>query len=561
MAIKKFKESDTDPVIKKISIREVKALKYLTHPNVVQFKEAFKRDKKLHIVFEYVDQTVLEMLENSNDALGLDLEVIRKLIFQVLKALEYLHENKIIHRDVKPENLLVNKKGTLKLCDFGFARKISGLSGRGFCIWILRAGVTVEELTDYVATRWYRSPELVVTNRYSFPVDIWSVGCILGELIDGEPMFPGDDALDQLVKIYQNVGPMHRKLLKQMESMFGANAYKLMGSKHKNLEPLEICRRKMKARYKKKINATALDLLTRLLDNNPETRPTAKEALRHEWFSDLVMKDPQLRSKLKMDVKRSETINVEKILGELCSNNENRMVHNLPKESDKKEKIFRFSDIEKKKNLKESMREKLTGNSHLPKPKKSSFSLEKTGLKGYYGITKTKPAPSINKENLENKSRALIHEKIKQKNFSVTKKKPIKTKLGMNMGFSMIPKLSEHSNRSRDPKPGNIKSLINTAFQFDKRRIPGVSMGKTASKKPYLKKKSKTTQIKSKVYQNTFSCLGYKINHKLGNIQKHLKQKRLHVGEKIRPINDRNKRRVKESRRNKKLMEGTGCCP
>lgn len=138
MAIKKFKESDTDPVIKKISIREVKALKYLQHQNVVGFKEAFKRDKKLHIVFEYVDQTVLEMLENSNDAMGLDLEVIRKLIFQVLKALKYLHENKVIHRDVKPENLLVDKKGTLKLCDFGFARKISGMGGKLYFLIIPR---------------------------------------------------------------------------------------------------------------------------------------------------------------------------------------------------------------------------------------------------------------------------------------------------------------------------------------------------------------------------------------------------------------------------------------
>ena len=135
MAIKKFKESDTDPVIKKISIREVKALKYLQHQNVVGFKEAFKRDKKLHIVFEYVDQTVLEMLESSNDAMGMNLSVIRKLIFQVLKALDYLHENKIIHRDVKPENLLVDKKGTLKLCDFGFARKINGNGGKGCSIY------------------------------------------------------------------------------------------------------------------------------------------------------------------------------------------------------------------------------------------------------------------------------------------------------------------------------------------------------------------------------------------------------------------------------------------
>ena len=126
MAIKKFKESDADPVIKKISIREVRALKNLKHVNIVGFKEAFKRDKKLHIVFEYVDQTVLEILENSNDSMGLPMRTIQSFVFQVLKALEYLHDNRVIHRDIKPENLLVDKKGILKLCDFGFARKLYG---------------------------------------------------------------------------------------------------------------------------------------------------------------------------------------------------------------------------------------------------------------------------------------------------------------------------------------------------------------------------------------------------------------------------------------------------
>lgn len=125
MAIKKFKESDSDPVIKKISIREVRALKNLRHQNIVGFKEAFKRDKKLNIVFEYIEQTVLEILENNNDSLGLPVNTVKSFVFQVLKALEYMHRHRVIHRDVKPENLLVDTKGVLKLCDFGFARRIS----------------------------------------------------------------------------------------------------------------------------------------------------------------------------------------------------------------------------------------------------------------------------------------------------------------------------------------------------------------------------------------------------------------------------------------------------
>jgi cyclin-dependent kinase-like len=127
VAIKKFKESDNNPIIKKIALREVKALKNTDHKNIVKFKEAFKRENKLNIVFEYVEKTVLEDIENNPD--GLKTEMIRSYMFQLLKGLRYLHKNGIIHRDVKPENLLVDKTGTLKLCDFGFARKLQE-SGR-----------------------------------------------------------------------------------------------------------------------------------------------------------------------------------------------------------------------------------------------------------------------------------------------------------------------------------------------------------------------------------------------------------------------------------------------
>ena len=123
VAIKKFKESDNNPIIKKIALREVKALKNLDHKNVVKFKEAFKRDNKLNIVFEFVEKTVLEDIETNPS--GVPVPLIRSYLFQLLKALRYLHRNGIIHRDVKPENLLVDGQGVLKLCDFGFARRMN----------------------------------------------------------------------------------------------------------------------------------------------------------------------------------------------------------------------------------------------------------------------------------------------------------------------------------------------------------------------------------------------------------------------------------------------------
>ena len=123
VAIKKFKESDNNPIIKKIALREVKALKNVDHGCVVKFKEAFKRENKLHIVFEYVDKTVLEDIENHPN--GVPMPILKSHVYQLLKGLRYLHKHGLIHRDVKPENLLVDKNGILKLCDFGFARKVN----------------------------------------------------------------------------------------------------------------------------------------------------------------------------------------------------------------------------------------------------------------------------------------------------------------------------------------------------------------------------------------------------------------------------------------------------
>jgi len=94
----------------------------------------------------------------------------------------------VVHRDIKPENLLIDPQDTLKLCDFGFAKKIP-------------QSMNNQQMTDYVATRWYRGPELLLSDNYSKEVDIWAIGCIMGEMTDGEPLFPGESEIDQLFEI------------------------------------------------------------------------------------------------------------------------------------------------------------------------------------------------------------------------------------------------------------------------------------------------------------------------------------------------------------------------
>ena len=176
VAIKKFKESEDDEIVRKTTLREVKILRMLKQPNIVSLLEAFRRKGKLYLVFEYVEKNLLEVLEDNPK--GLPPDLVRLYIFQLCNALDWCHGNDVIHRDIKPENLLINPAtATLKLCDFGFARV---LNSRAF-------------LTGYVATRWYRAPELLLgSTSYTMTVDVWAIGCIMGEITDGNGDVAGD---------------------------------------------------------------------------------------------------------------------------------------------------------------------------------------------------------------------------------------------------------------------------------------------------------------------------------------------------------------------------------
>nr|CDS29992.1 cyclin dependent kinase 1 [Hymenolepis microstoma] len=190
VAIKKFTESEEDPVIQRIAMREIKTLKQLKHPNLINLIEVFKRKKRLHLVFQYVDHTLLNELEKHPN--GLKKSQVKEFSWQLLQAVHFCHEHNFIHRDVKPENILITKSRHLKLCDFGFARTLTGPDDR---------------YTDYVATRWYRAPELLVGDtQYGPPVDTWAIGCVVAEMLTGSPLWPGRSDLDQLFQIISTLG-------------------------------------------------------------------------------------------------------------------------------------------------------------------------------------------------------------------------------------------------------------------------------------------------------------------------------------------------------------------
>ncbi|KAK9841368.1 hypothetical protein WJX74_004604 [Apatococcus lobatus] len=206
VAVKKFKETEEDDQVRKTSRREVALLRRLQHPNVIELLDGFYHDGKLCLVFDFVPQTLLDCLKRAPG--GLAQHTVRHLIWQLLVALDYLHAQKVMHRDVKPENILISEEQTMRLCDFGFARSTD-----------LAAEEEDEAgFSSYVATRWYRSPELLVSAEYGPPVDVWAVGCLVYEMLTGLPLFPGKTDVDQLNLVAKALGsllPKHTQALRR----------------------------------------------------------------------------------------------------------------------------------------------------------------------------------------------------------------------------------------------------------------------------------------------------------------------------------------------------------
>lgn len=252
VAIKKFKTVD-EVAIK----REIQTCSMLNHPNIVSYRTSFRYDGVFYLVFDYVCEDLVQLLSKHKS--GVSPQKAQLIIFQLCKALEYCHSNRVIHRDVKPDNILLDRNGTIKLCDFGIARTVH-FDG--------------DPLSDYVSTRWYRPPEQELRlGRYSFNADIWSVGCVLMELLTGRPLFPGNTQIEQLNLIQRYLGPLPLALYPKVPR--GVVSYPA---------PCHCFQDLLGARC---LPVGALDFLTDTLQLDPRLRLTAKECLNHPFLRPL----------------------------------------------------------------------------------------------------------------------------------------------------------------------------------------------------------------------------------------------------------------------------------
>lgn len=265
IALKKIFDAFQNATDAQRTFREIMFLQALNHDNIIKLINVHKadNDKDIYLTFEYME-TDLHAVIRANI-----LEEIHKqyIIYQLLKSLKYLHSAELLHRDMKPSNLLLNSECHMKVADFGLARSIASLE---------KEQVANPVLTDYVATRWYRAPEILLgSTKYTKGVDMWSVGCILGELLGGKPMFPGTSTMNQLDKILGVTGRPSAEDIESIKSPFAATM----------LESLPPNQTRNLSEMFPNASLEALDMLKRLLHFNPNKRITADDALKHPYVA------------------------------------------------------------------------------------------------------------------------------------------------------------------------------------------------------------------------------------------------------------------------------------
>ncbi|NXR02747.1 MK09 kinase, partial [Sagittarius serpentarius] len=271
VAVKKLSRPFQNQTHAKRAYRELVLLKCVNHKNIISLLNVFTPQKSLeefqdvYLVMELMDANLCQVIH-----MELDHERMSYLLYQMLCGIKHLHSAGIIHRDLKPSNIVVKSDCTLKILDFGLAR----------------TACTNFMMTPYVVTRYYRAPEVILGMGYKENVDIWSVGCIMGELVKGCVIFQGTDHIDQWNKVIEQLGTPSADFMKKLQPTvrnYVENRPKYPGIKFEELFPdwifpSESDRDKLKT-------SQARDLLSKMLVVDPDKRISVDEALRHPYIT------------------------------------------------------------------------------------------------------------------------------------------------------------------------------------------------------------------------------------------------------------------------------------
>jgi serine/threonine protein kinase len=253
---------------KRYKNRELQIMKELFHPNVITMKHAFytsgdKTDEVyLNVVMDYIPETVYRVMRHYvKMKQSVPILLVKLYAYQMFRALAYVHSLGICHRDIKPQNLLVDPAThILKLCDFGSAKKL----------------IKGEPNVSYICSRYYRAPELIFgCTDYTWIIDVWSVGCVVAELLLGQPLFPGESGVDQLVEIIKVLGTPTKEQIMAMNPNYTEFKFP------------QIKAHPWRKVFRSRTPADAIDFISKILVYDPDERLKPMECLLHPFFDEL----------------------------------------------------------------------------------------------------------------------------------------------------------------------------------------------------------------------------------------------------------------------------------